>query len=75
MASSPRLQYIPLQQELLAKGLKIDRLMDTATETVNFIRASPLHHLVFVALLEDLQNEYGEIFYHTNERWLGHAVA
>jgi hypothetical protein len=27
-------------------------------------------HCEFVAFLEEIQNEYGEIIYHTNVRWL-----
>jgi hypothetical protein len=44
--------------------------MDTVIKTVNFIRASALNHSEFVAFLEEAENEYGEIIYHTNVRWL-----
>jgi hypothetical protein len=37
---------------------------------VNYICASALNHREFVAFLEDVKNEYGEIIYHTNVRWL-----
>jgi hypothetical protein len=29
-----------------------------------------LNHREFVAFLEEVENEYGEIIYHTNVRWL-----
>jgi hypothetical protein len=54
MTSSPNFQCIPLQEELCAKRLKDDRLMDTVTEAGNFIRANALNYLVFVALLEHM---------------------
>jgi hypothetical protein len=44
--------------------------MDTVIKTVNFIHASSLNHIEFLAYLEEVENEYGEIIYHTNVRWL-----
>jgi hypothetical protein len=44
--------------------------MDNAIKTVNFIHASALNHHEFVAFLEEVENEYGEIIHHTNVRWL-----
>jgi hypothetical protein len=37
---------------------------------VNFIRARALSHREFVAFLEEVKNEYGEIIYHTNVRYI-----
>jgi hypothetical protein len=39
-------------------------------KTVNFIRASALKHREFVAFLEEVENEYGEMIYRTNVRRL-----
>jgi hypothetical protein len=44
--------------------------MDTVIKTVNIIRGSALNCCEFVAFLEEVENEYGEIIYHTNVRWL-----
>jgi hypothetical protein len=54
------------QQALCAKSLKMNHVTDTAIKTVNVIRASALNHREFVAFLEKVENEYGEIIYHTN---------
>jgi hypothetical protein len=37
---------------------------------VNSIHASALNHSEFVAFLEEVENQYGEIIDHTNVRWL-----
>jgi hypothetical protein len=58
------------QQALCAKSLKMNHVMGTVIKTVNFICASALNYREFVAFLEEVENEYGEIFYHTNVRWL-----
>jgi hypothetical protein len=58
------------QHALCAKSLKMNHVMDTVIKTVNFIRASVLNHREFVAFLEEVENKYGEIIYHTNVRWL-----
>jgi hypothetical protein len=44
--------------------------MGTVIKIVNFIRASALNYREFVAFLEEVENAYGEIIYHTNVRWL-----
>jgi hypothetical protein len=48
----------------------MNHVVDIVTKTANFIRASALNHREFVAFLEIVENEYGEIIYHTNVRWL-----
>ena len=37
---------------------------------VNFIRARSLNHRQFVALLEKIKTEHGDIGHHTVVRWL-----
>jgi len=44
--------------------------MDTVIKTVNFICASAINNLEIVALFEEVENEFGEIRYHTNVKWL-----
>jgi hypothetical protein len=39
----------------------MNQVMDNATKTMSFIRASALYCREFLALLEDAENEYGEI--------------
>jgi hypothetical protein len=65
------LHCILRQQALCAKSLRMNHVMDTVIKTVNLIRASDFNHREFVAFLEEVENEYGEIIYHTNVRWLG----
>ena len=44
--------------------------MDLAVKTVNFIRSPGLNHRQFKSFLVDIDSEYGELLYHTEERWL-----
>jgi hypothetical protein len=57
------------QEVLCAKRLKMTHTMDTVVKTVNFIRASVLHHRELVELLGEIKSEHCEIIYHTNVRW------
>ncbi|XP_060764588.1 general transcription factor II-I repeat domain-containing protein 2B-like [Neoarius graeffei] len=60
-----------LHQHVLCKSvLKINRVIDVVTKTVNFIRARALNHRQFVALLEEYETEHSDISYHTAVRWL-----
>jgi hypothetical protein len=62
------------QQELCAKYLEMNHVMDTVIKTVNFIRAIVLSHREFIAFLEEVENEYGEIIYHNNVRCLSRGI-
>jgi hypothetical protein len=54
----------------VCKKFANDHIMDIFTETVNFILASILKHRKFVTLLEEVENDCGEIIYYTYVRWL-----
>ena len=60
-----------IHQNVLCKSvLKLNHVIDVITKTVNFIRARALNHRQFVSLLEEHENEHGDIGYHTAVRWL-----
>ena len=60
-----------IHQHVLCKSvLQLKHVIDVVTKTVNFIRSRALNHRQFVALLEEHENEHGDIRYHTNVRWL-----
>jgi hypothetical protein len=67
--SSFSLHCILHQEALCAQSFKMIDVMDTVVKTVNFIRACALNHREFVALLEEIESEHGQIIYHTNVRW------
>lgn len=58
------------QRVLCRSVLKLNHVIDVVTKTVNFIRARALNHRQFVALLEEHENEHGDIRYQTAVRWL-----
>ncbi|XP_050994546.1 general transcription factor II-I repeat domain-containing protein 2A-like [Labeo rohita] len=45
-------------------------VMDTVVKVVNFIRARPLMHRRFIALLDELDSAYGDLILHSEVRWL-----
>ena len=60
-----------IHQHVLCKSvLKLNHVIDVVTKTVNFIRARALNHRQFLTLLEEHENEHGDIRYHTAIRWL-----
>jgi hypothetical protein len=48
----------------------MNHVTDIVIKSVDFIRDSALNHSEFVAVLENVENEHGEIIYHTTLRWL-----
>ena len=45
-------------------------VMTTVVKIVHYIRAQPLHRLEFRLLLDEYNNEYGNLLLHTEIRWL-----
>lgn len=53
------------QERLRGKALKMEHVMSTVTQTVNFIRARALNHCLFQSFLEEIHSELGEAPPHT----------
>jgi hypothetical protein len=57
MTSSLILHSILNQEAAGAKSFKMNHIMDTVIETVDFIHTSVFNHREFVALLEEVENK------------------
>ncbi|KAM9305583.1 general transcription factor II-I repeat domain-containing protein 2-like [Gastrophryne carolinensis] len=58
------------QQALCSKCLKFDNVMSFVVKCINQIRSRGLKHRMFRAFLEEIESEYGDVFYFTEVRWL-----
>ena len=58
------------QQSLCAKHVAVEDVMTTVVKIVNYIRAQPLHRREFRLLLDEYNNEYGDLLLHTEVQWL-----
>ncbi|XP_066512762.1 general transcription factor II-I repeat domain-containing protein 2A-like [Hoplias malabaricus] len=59
-----------IHQESLSAKVLLDHVMNTVTQTVNFIRAHGLNHRQFQSFLQEIDSEFGDMPYHTAVRWL-----
>lgn len=58
------------QQNLCSKILKLDHVLSLVTKTVNYIRGRSLNHRQFRQLLEDMDNQFTDVPFYTDVRWL-----
>ena len=58
------------QENLCSKSLRMQSVMEIVVKTVNFIRARGLNHRQFRKLLDEMDSQYGDLLYYTEERWL-----
>ena len=58
------------QQSVCAKHVAVEDVMSTVVKIINYIRAQPLHCREFRLLLDEYNNEYGDLLLHTEVRWL-----
>jgi len=67
-----------LHQENLAARIpntKIDSMMKTVINIINFIRSRELNHRKFKSLLEEINSNYSDVILHTSVRWLSRGKA
>ncbi|XP_026582004.1 general transcription factor II-I repeat domain-containing protein 2-like [Pseudonaja textilis] len=60
------------QETLCGKALKMEHVMYTVIQIVNFIRDKGLNQCQFKSFLEEIYSELGDLSYHTEVRWLSH---
>ena len=53
------------QQSHCAKHVAVEDGMTTVVKIVNYIRAQPLHRRKFRVLLDEYNNEYGDLLLHS----------
>ncbi|XP_053541156.1 general transcription factor II-I repeat domain-containing protein 2B-like [Ictalurus punctatus] len=58
------------QESLCGKVLKMEHVMSTVTQTVNFIRAKGLNPRQFQSFMREIDSKFGDLPYHTEVRWL-----
>jgi len=58
------------QQNLCAKVLSMNHVMQVVIKTVNYIRSHALQHRRFKDYLKELDSEYGDVVYFSQVRWL-----
>ncbi|GAA6098908.1 general transcription factor II-I repeat domain-containing protein 2-like, partial [Tachysurus ichikawai] len=61
------------QESLCGKALKMEHVMTTVTQVVNFLRAKGLNHRQFKSFLNECGSEYADVPYHAEVRWLSHG--
>jgi len=66
----PGIHCFPHQENLIAKPFAFKDVMDVVVKTVNYIRSHGLNHRQFKELLRDLEEEFSDIPYHTEVRFL-----
>ncbi|XP_065665475.1 general transcription factor II-I repeat domain-containing protein 2A-like [Hydra vulgaris] len=62
------------QEQLCAKVLEMNNVMELVIHTVNFIRSRDLNHRQFKQLLEGCGSEAEDVIYFSQVRWLSRAA-
>lgn len=60
-------------ENLCAKSIQFQNVMQIVISTVNFIRSKALNHRQFMDFLADMNAEYGDAIYFSEVRWLSRA--
>ena len=63
-------QCIIYQESLCGKSLQMKDVMSVVVKCVNNIRAAALKRTEFCRLLNNVDEQYGELLFHTEVRWL-----
>ena len=58
------------QQSICAKHITVVDVITTVVKIVNYICAQPLYRREFRLLLDEYNNEYGDLLLHIEIRWL-----
>lgn len=58
------------QHVLCAKHIKMQNIMNVVVKIINLIRSKPLQRRKFRNLLEEVENNYGDLLLHAEVRWL-----
>ena len=66
----PVYQCIIHQESLHIKVLRMEHVLTSVAQIVNFIRAKGLNHRQFQSFLQDIDSEFADIPCYTEVRWL-----
>ncbi|KAI6651832.1 general transcription factor II-I repeat domain-containing protein 2-like [Oopsacas minuta] len=61
-------------EALCAKSLKIQVVMRVVIKIVSFMRARGLYHRQFQHMLDEMDNQYGDLLYYCEVRWLSRGT-
>ena len=61
-------------EALCAKSIKMQEVMRVVIKLVNFVRARGLYHRQFQQLLEEMDNQYGDLLCYSEVRWLSRGA-
>ena len=64
-----RIHCIIHVEALCAKTLQMQDIMLVVIKIVNFVRARGLYHRQFQHTLEEMEDQYGDLFYYCEVRW------
>ena len=65
-----KLHCIIHQHNLCARSVKFRVLLHIVIKSINFIPSRDLSHRQFQALLYEMNDDHGDLVYHTNVRWI-----